>query len=323
MHHTSYSVARSFVTGRILVLMSLLVCTTALLAAEDVHFLAEHSVESGMDAGYMALPWPAGRLAPGEWQPSVDLGAARTTTEFMRLEGNSVAVAAARGIGPRWGYQLMASYGGFRLTGDDGRVPLSSRFLGDVPLDLPQLAEFTAVRGTQRQLSVGAAVVHERHEADSAYSAQLLAGFLLERVEITQLRMDYRLVGGADTGASGTLGYASRASFFTPFVGWQQTRELGGRWTWSPRAMLVAPVPPRRLDVRLTGPQFAAATPAGSKPIEIGDPFVVLGLALRHRPSGLEIDIGGPVYYPEGEGVSHQGVDRARVLHIAWRGGTR
>ncbi|HUQ51823.1 MAG TPA: hypothetical protein VM692_06345, partial [Gammaproteobacteria bacterium] len=55
----------------------------------------------------------------------------------------------------------------------------------------------------------------------------------------------------------------------------------------------------------------------------IGDAFVVVGLALRHQPSGLEIDLGGPVYFPAAETASHHGVDGARVLHVAWRPGAR
>jgi hypothetical protein len=307
---------------RIFAVVSSLACATATLAAEDIHFLVEHAVESEMDAAYMALPWPTGRLAPGDWQRSVDLAAAHTTTAFMRVNGSVVAAAAARGVGARWGYELMASYGEFSVSGGDGRVPLSSRFFGEVPLDLPQLADFSEVRGTQRQLDVGAAAVHERHAAERAFSTQLIAGLLLERVDITPLRMDYRLVDGADAGVFGTLAYASRASFVTPFVALQQTRPLAPRWSWSLRAMLTVPVPPRTLDARLTGPQFDSSTPPAGRAIEIGDPFVVVGLAFRHRPSGLEIDLGGRAYYAQAESASHRGVDGARVLHVAWRHGT-
>lgn len=290
---------------------------------EDIHFLSEHAVESGMDAAYMSLPWPAGRLAPGTWRPSVDLATAQTTTDFMRLKGRVVSVSAAHGVSAHWGYQVLASYASMKISGDDGRAPLSSGFLGEVPLDLPQLADFSVPRGSQSHISAGAAAIHERRGTDSAYSSQLIAGLLLERVEITPFRMNYRLASGPDTGASGTLEYRSRASFVTPFVGWQQTRPLSSRWTWSPRAMLVLPLPSRDLDARLTGPGFDVSTPRESPAVPIGDGFFVLGLALRHQPSGLEIDLGGRLYYATGESASHPGVADARALHVAWRPASR
>ncbi|HUQ53826.1 MAG TPA: hypothetical protein VM692_16475, partial [Gammaproteobacteria bacterium] len=241
----------------------------AALAAENIHFLAEHAVESGMDAVYTALPWPSGRLAPDHWQPSVDLAAAHTTTEFMRLEGNSVAAAANRGVNPRWGYELMASYGASDLSGGNGRVPLSVGFLDHVPLDLPQLADFSAVSGSQRQLSLGAAAVHERRTAASPYSSQLIAGLLLERVEVTGFRMQYLLLAGADAATSGTLEFSSRAGFVTPFVAWQQTRALAPRWTWSLRAMLAAPLPPAELDARLAAPRLGVSVASMRSAIEL------------------------------------------------------
>jgi len=135
--------------------------------------------------------------------------------------------------------------------------------------------------------------------------------------------MDYRLLDGADAGASGTLEYDSRAGFVTPFVAWQQTRALSPRWTWSPRAMLVVPLPPHDLAARLTGPGFDSSTPRDGRAVPIGDGFVVLGLAFSHRPSGLEIDVGGVLYYAVAESASHPGVDGARILHIAWRPASR
>jgi hypothetical protein len=44
-------------------------------------------------------------------------------------------------------------------------------------------------------------------------------------------------------------------------------------------------------------------------------------LALRHRPSGLEIDLGGMLFFAVAEHMSHPGVDRAVLTHVAWRWG--
>jgi hypothetical protein len=117
--------------------------------------------------------------------------------------------------------------------------------------------------------------------------------------------------------------HSNRATFATPFVGWEQTRPLARRWTWSPRAALFVPLPPADFRSRLTGPGFDIATPSDSAIAKIGDPFVTLGLALTHIPSGVELDLGSLVGYTLAEKQSHPGVDRAWALHVAWRGPPR
>ena len=150
-----------------------------------------------MDSVHVSLPWPSESLAPGRWQPSVVLASAQTSTDFMDMNGSVVTVALARGVNARWGYQLMATYGAFEISGGDGRAPLTQKFLGTVPLDLPQSADFTATRGTQRHLALGGAAVHGLSGGDAARSAQLVTGLLVERVRVTDFAMNYRLVDGA------------------------------------------------------------------------------------------------------------------------------
>jgi len=290
--------SESATARRVFLVVVSLAHSAATLANEDIQFLVEHAVESAIDSVHMSLPWPSGSLAPGRWQPSVDLASAQTSTDFMDMTGSVATVAFTRGVNARWGYELMATQGAFEISGGDGRAPLTQKFLGTVPLDLPQSADFTATRGTQRHLAIGGAAVHELSGADAVRSAQLVTGLLVERVQITDFAMDYRLVDGANAGSTGTLQYDSGATFLTPFVSWQQTRTLAPHWTWVPRAMFILPLPPHELDARLTGPNFDLSTPHDGPTMEVGDAFLVLGLAFGHRRTGLEIDVGGLLYFP-------------------------
>jgi hypothetical protein len=104
-------------------------------------------------------------------------------------------------------------------------------------------------------------------------------------------------------------------------VEWQQTRTLARRWSWSPRAMFVVPLPAGDFDARLTGPGFDVSTRAHGSPLKIGDGFATVGLALAHRPSGLEIDVGAMLLFAATEHLSHPGVDRAVLTHVAWHWG--
>ncbi len=316
----SVSQRRVLVRARVAAAAVLLAARLALASEpaseHDIHFLAEHVPESGMDAHYAALPWPTGRLEPGRWQTSVDFASASTRTDFIELDGPMVAVAGARGVTSRVGFELIAFYGEMNVSGGDGQSLLATSFLRGLPLDLPQLADWSHPRGTMRHFGAGAAMVRELAPAGVPRSAEFVAGLLLERLEVEGFEIDYTLNGGA---TSGVLDHSSRASFLTPFLGWQQTRTLSERWTWSPRAMLAYPLPPGDFDGRLSGPGFDLSTPSDGHALEIGDPYFTVGLAFAHRPTGLEVDLGGTLFYAAGEHVSHAGVERAVLVHVAWR----
>jgi hypothetical protein len=292
--------------------------TGAAATVHDIHFLAEHVIESGMDAHYQGLPWPAGPLTPGEWRPAVDLSTAHTQTDFMNLDGSMIAIGAGRGIGQRWGYELFGFAAAMNVGGGRGEAPLGAAFLRDVPLDLPQRAAFMDPRGSLRDDGVGGAVVRER-AVTAAHTARITAGALVQRLRVGHFAVDYRLLAGADAGTTGSMEHSNAATFVTPFVGWEQTRPLARRWTWSPRAMLLMPLPPADFRSRLTGPAFDIATPSAAATAKIGDPFVTLGVSLTHRPSGVEVDIGALAAFTLAEKQSHPGIDRAWAAHVAWR----
>ncbi|HEX5049634.1 MAG TPA: hypothetical protein VFX89_21150 [Gammaproteobacteria bacterium] len=283
----------------------------------DIHYLSEHVPESGMDAHYQSLPWPGGRLTPGRWQTSLDLSNALTRTDFIDLDGSMIAFAAGTGVNARWGYELVGFDSEMHISGAGGRADLDAGFVPGMPLHLPALAEYPDARGTLRQLGIGAAAVREGR-AKAPSSAQLIVGALLERVDVAGFELDYRLLNGPDAGVTGTLDHSTGATYFTPFVEWQQTRALAHRWSWSPRALLALPLPAGDFAPRLSGPGFDVTVPSSQK---IGDPFATFGLALTHRPSGLEIDLGGMLFYSVAEHVSHPGVDRAVLTHVAWHWG--
>src|SRR5882672_2863845 len=265
--HRGHLISRSsFAQACCAVALAWPACAAAADSGHDIHYLAEHVPESGMDAHYQSLPWPAGPLTRGQWQTSLDVSHASTRTEFIDFDSE------------------------MQISGGGGRAVLGAGFLPGVPLHVPELAEYPAARGTLRQFGIGAAAVREGR-ARSPSSAQVIVGVLLEQVDVSGFELDYRLLAGPDAGVTGILDHSSRAAFLTPFVGWQQTRPLSRRWDWSPRALFAMPVPAGDFDARLLGPGVDVSTRAGGSPLKIGDGFATFGLALTHRPSGLEIDL--------------------------------
>jgi hypothetical protein len=288
-------------------------------ADHDIHFLSEHAPESAMDAHYLSLPWPSTGLEPGEWGQSLDLSVSSTRTEFIDVEGPMIAFAAAKGTAHAKAYELLGFYSDMDVSGSGGRSSLDLSFMPGMPLDVPAPADFGQPRGAFRQFGFGATLIRNWHGRAASTFTQLSFGALVERAEAAGFQLDYRLAGGADAGATGVLDHSSRATFLTALVAWQQTRRLAKSWAWSPRALLAYPLPPGDFDARLTGSGFELTTQSTGSILEIGDPFLGLGLAIAHVPTGLEIDLGGSLFFAAAEHLSHDGVDRALVLHVAWR----
>ncbi|HKV08637.1 MAG TPA: hypothetical protein VJ725_10895 [Thermoanaerobaculia bacterium] len=307
----------------LLILGSALPARAALSNAphEDVHFLAEHLPESGMDARFLSLPGPGEPLAAGRWQTVVEAGYAATSAGFFDLEGPLVAAAGIYGLSERWGIEGLAFYDALKVSGGEGREVLRAPFAPGVPLDLPEYARFSNPRGDYLHWGIGAAAVRELSPAGSAKRWTLMAGLLWDRLEMDGFAADYRIEGGESAGVSGVLDHSLTADFWTPFVGLQQTRPWGPRFALVPRAVAGAPLPPRDFPGRITGPGFdRSSEDPGGNPGKIGDAFVGLGLGLRDRRTGLEVDLGGTLYFWGFEKLTHPGVDRALLIQLSWRG---
>ena len=310
--------------GPLSALLPLLLLASAAHAAlpnppkEDIHFVAEHLPESAQDARYLFLPWPAWRLEPGRWQGTLAPGYVDTGAKFLKLKGPMIAGNAAYGFSDRWGVELLAFYDAMKVSGGSGTEVLRPFFFPNVPLDVPETAEFSNPRGDYTHWGVGAVLLREVPLAgDRRFTLGL--GLLADRLEIKSYQLDYRLTGGANAGARGVLDHSSSGTYATPIVSGQYSLPLGSRFALTPRFVIGAPLPPADFDARLTGPGFDLSTARGDgKPGQIGDAFLGVSAGLIHLRSGLEIDLGSTLFYPLFEAVTHPGIDRAYTVQVAW-----
>lgn len=287
----------------------------------DIRFLGEHLPEAAQDARAFALPWPDAAPAPGRWRPFVAAGWSSARTEFLDESGQLAAAGLERGFAGGRALVLFGFYDAFSVGGSSGEQVLSARFLAEAPLDLPERARFSNPRGDFRHYGVGAAWSWSVSAAAARRPWRAEAGLLLDRLTLDGYRLDYELLGGADAGARGVLDQSSAASFVTPFVGIGRRVPLGARFVLVPRAVGGVPLPAGDFDGRLSGPGFdASSADPGGRPGKIGDGFVGVSVGLRHAPSGLELDLGGALIFPFFEQTTHDGVDRAALVHLTWRG---
>jgi hypothetical protein len=288
-------------------------------ASEDIHFIAEHLPEAGQDARYTSLPFLADRMETGKWQQTFQVGYAQADAHFLRIDGPMVAFNAGRGLSDRWGVSVLGFYDSMKVSGDPGREVLRPFFFPNVPLGLPQTAEFSNPRGDYRHWGIGGAFIRELSPAGADRRWTLTGGLLYDHLEIKSYQMDYRILSGRSAGATGVLDHSSDVSFVTPYLGTQYTRPLGSSWSLAPRIVGGAPLPPGDFGVRLTGPGFDLSTARGQgTPGKIGDAFVGASAGLIQLRSGLEIDLGTTLFYPLLEKASHPGVSRSLMVQVAW-----
>jgi len=280
---------------------------------EDIDYITEHLPESGMDARFLALPWPAGRLEAGTWQTTVEAGYAATEASFLQLGGPLLAASAAYSFRAGWAVEGIGFYDSLKISGGSGREILHPTFARP-PLDLPEFADFSHPRGDYLYAGAGLGLLWQRPGSSEDRWWTVTAGALWSRLELDGFQVDYEVATGASTGAQGVLDHSSTNDFATPFVGLGWTRPLGEKFSMAPRALAAVPLPQGDFTGRITGPGFDASGNSTS----IGDAFVGLGLELVHRPSGLGVDLGGTLYFAGAERIVHKGVRRALTLQLAW-----
>ncbi len=286
---------------------------------EDIDYVTEHLPESGMDARFTALPWPAERLRQGEWQTAVEGGYVDTAASFLTLDGPMIAASAAYSFRDGWALAGMGFYDALTISGSRGREILNPTFARP-PLDLPESADFSHPRGDYLYTGAGIGLLWDRPGPTPDRWLTFTAGVLWTRLELTGFQMDYVVATGQSAGAKGILDHSSTNDYATPFVGLQQTRLIGERFSIAPRVLAAAPLPKGDFTGRITGPGFdlGGKNATSGRGTNIGDPFVALGLEILHRPSGLGVDLGGAAYFAGGEGIVHKGVSRALTLQIVW-----
>lgn len=289
---------------------------------EDIDYIAEHLPESGMDARFLALPWPAGRLETGRWQTTVEAGYAETAASLLKLDGPMLAASVAYPFRDDRAFEGMVFYDALTVSGGRGREVLNPTFARP-PLDLPEHADFSNPRGDCLYYGAGIGFLWQLSAPGAAAEDRwwtFTAGALWTRLELDGFQMDYEMATGASAGARGILDHSSTNDYATPFLGLQLTRPMGERFSISPRAMAVSPLPKGDFTGRITGPGFdlGGADATSGRGTQIGDPFVGLGLEILHRPTGLGVDLGGALYFAGAEGIVHKGVSRALSLQVTW-----
>jgi hypothetical protein len=285
----------------------MLIAATAARAEHPIEFVAEHLPEVAMDNRYATLPLQSG----------ITLGYSQTHSQTLAVDGPMTALSLQRHKGP-WALTAFAFYDQLQLRSGVEHRQLDVLFTDGVPYQLPADAEFTGLSGTARDLGAGFALGRAAHLPwlhDVAWSV----GMLWQSVSLSDYRFQYRLLAGADAGASGTLDYDATYRHFVPFVRLALPRQ-GETWGYAPHLQLALPLPKRGVAGHITGAGFdlRGDQQANGYGAHFGDVSVTLGLDVTYRPWNLSFDLGTALTQFFGEPLVHKGVDHNLVLSLHW-----
>lgn len=288
------------------------------LAEENVYFLREHLAEAAQDSRYFAQPWPDSDAAG--WYPVVAAGAAASASDLEEMQGQMFSIGAMYGGEGKWQYLAMVFYDRFDVSGGSGTKTLTSGNLRNVPLDLPATAEFSSADG--RINHYGASFSAKRifsENPDSGRKWSWVAGLYYEYLELENYRINYRLLSGTDAGSTGIIDNSGSNAFVSPYVGLLLEQQLNNNYVLGTRVSVGQPLPEGNFTTRIIGSGFDVSSndPNNVKGV-IGDPYIMLGMDLRNRKTGLRIDFGSLLTFPLIEKLSHPGVNSGWMISLAW-----
>ena len=288
-------------------------------ATESIEFVQEHLAEIAMDNRYATLPlWSQSSAeADAHWQFAPQVAYAKTQTGELTIDGPMISMGASRQVG-NWKLTGFAFFDDLNLKSGVDRRPLEVGFANDVPLALPAAAEFTALSGSARSSGLGFAV---RHASDMwlLHSCEWTAGVLWHHVELLDYSLNFTILEGRDSGATGVVDYSATYSHIAPFAGIAWPRQHGN-WAYTPHVQAVVPLPRRGVEGHITGPGYdiAGDTDKNRGDTPFGDPSVTLGLDITYRPWNLTVDVGSAISQALLEPVIHKGIESNWLISASW-----
>lgn len=297
-------------------------CCSSAFAKHDIEFVSEHLPEIAMDNRYAALPLWADCARDGHWCGGVSAGYATTRSGTLSLDGPMFAASLTW---PRehWTFSGFAFYDPLTLSSGIEHRPLNVIFTKEVPYSMPVAAEFTNLDGTAHDYGVGFAA---RREATLPWlgKVNLSAGVSWQVMSLRDFRYDYRVLEGADAGATGTLDYSHDYTQWVPFAGiaWSLGND---RWHYEPHVQFALPLPRQGMVGHITGPGFdlSGDQETSGHGAHFGDPSLTLGFDVTYLPWNLSVDIGTAITQYALEPQIHDGVSQDLVLMFRWGGPRR
>jgi hypothetical protein len=289
-------------------------CTLALLLSVSSGALASHSGASGSDFGsritgasdisvdnqIAVMPLPMNRFLSGQFEAGVSAGYSSVEAGPFTFKGPLLSLAVSYSPFDRFGVYAVGFTNRLDASGG-GRDTLVVPFSANVPLDLPAQAQFSNISGSIKQTGVGVSLVYDpfaQRGAEQGTSVQLYLGVLWDRIEHDGVSVDYRVLDGANAGATGSIRYNGTYDFVMPMAGVKFPMRLGPLYV-VPNIVGFFPLDDAGQKGTITG-SFGSISgdsdSAGNDDANLGRPLGSFGLTLEYVPWGLSTNIGATLF---------------------------
>ncbi|MCB1693019.1 MAG: hypothetical protein KDI19_09655 [Pseudomonadales bacterium] len=282
--------------------LALIVVPLLANADETFEYVAEHLLESPMNATLVSLP-----LIPS----STDHLSTRVHLGYGSFSGGRlsarVPMASVDGYFPitrRWGVLASGFYSRYGISGDSG-----SSTAGFSVLDTPRFpARFQVnlndVSGSAKYYGASVALTWQ-----SGLGVNFQAGAARSRLDVSRFDVAFHTLD-LSTNVDATADYSGRYNVTTLFTRVESTpMPLGARFTWTPHALLAWSRPRVNLKERVSGPGFDYRSVDSVDEKHIPDHDIGVGVRIEHVASGVSLDVGATLWLLAAEPRLHKGID--------------
>lgn len=253
-----------------------------------------------VDNQLAVMPLPMNKFLKGRYQIGFSGGYSTVEAGPFDYKGPLASVSFSYSPKDKFGFYVLAFSNKLDASGG-GQDRLVTPFLRSVPLDLPATAEFSNVQGNVTQSGVGFSLVYDPLALKGGpreQSLPMFIGVLYDKLKHDGVKTDYRILDGADAGATGQIIYDDSYSFFMPMAGIQFPVKFGPV-RLIPNIIGFFPLGDKAQKATLTG-SFGTLSgdseSAGNTDANLGRPLGSFGLTVEFIPWGLSANIGATLF---------------------------
>lgn len=283
--------------------------------------------EASVGSQFLAFPLPMSHILKGKWQIGVDGGYSAVDAGVLSEKGALASVGATYAFADHWGVYGLAFMNRLEVSGG-GRAILVTPFATNIPIDIPEHAEFSDAQGTVQQQGLGVALVYDPLvKNEEGNSLPVYAGLIINNVRFDGVKVDYRMLTGANAGQRGQLDFSESYVFPMPMIGALYSHNISSKWRIVPSILGAFSLSEKPQHGVITGTsplvfrREGDSGAAGSAEANFR-PFVfALGTTVVYRPWGLGVNLGATAFRSLVGKSMYDGVDSVLQLDLSWRFG--
>lgn len=288
---------------------------------QDMNSKLAHATNAAVTDQMLSAPLPLSHFLKGQKQYSVSGGYSTVDAGVVQLNGNGLTLAFDRAFRDGWGYQflLLANQHNVGISGNE---VLNTPFAKNVPLDLPERAEFSNGKGRITFTALGAALVYDPLlKGKDSQSLPLSFGVQVATMKFDGVSTHYRMTSGTSTGSQGDLDLNGEYSFVMPFFAAHWFFPVRENWLLVPSVRFAKALESVGQKGRMTGPGFDVSgnsEATGYTDANFDLWLVSPGFTISYRPWNLSSNVGASLFRYMMPGLTSDGVNKTVLFSLAW-----